>query len=73
VDVARIHDERLAVEIELRPLVAALVDLEQEAVVRQQLPVDRLVVARQLLEVAVLERQPVQLSRPREVAGDEQP
>ena len=73
VDVARIHDQRVAVEIELRPLVPALVDLEEEAVVREELPVDRLGVARQLLELTTADRQPIELARPREVRRDEQP
>ena len=37
VDVPRIHDERLAFQVQLRPLVPALVDLEQEPIVRKQL------------------------------------
>jgi hypothetical protein len=73
VDVARIDHERLAVEVELRPLVSALVDLEQEPVVREQLPVDRLGEARQLLELATVDRKPVELARSREVRRDEQP
>ena len=72
-DVARIDHERLAVEVELRPLVSALVDLEQKAVVRKELALDRLVVARQLLQLAAVERQPVELARPRQVGGHEQP
>jgi hypothetical protein len=73
VDVARIHDQRLALEVELRPLVSTLVDLEQEAVVREQLPLDRLGVARQLLELASFDRQAVELAGAREVRCDEQP
>jgi hypothetical protein len=46
VDVARVDDERLTVEVELRPLVSALVDFEQEAVVRKELPCDRLGIVR---------------------------
>ena len=50
------HDERLVRRgVELRPLVPALVDLEQQPVVREQLPVDRLGVVRQLLELTTVE------------------
>jgi hypothetical protein len=73
VDVERIHDQRLALQVQLRPLVPALVDLEQQAVVRQELPLDRLGEARQLLEVATVDGQPVELAGPREVRRDEQP
>ncbi len=73
VDVARIHNQGLAVEIELRPLVSALVDLEQQAVVREQLPVDRLGIVRQLLELATVKRQSIELARAGEVGGHEQP
>jgi ABC-type antimicrobial peptide transport system ATPase subunit len=73
VDVTRIHDQRLALEVELRPLVPALVDLEQQPVVRQELALDGLGVVRQLLELAALDWQPVELARPRQVGGHEQP
>jgi hypothetical protein len=73
VDVTRIHHQRVAVEVELRPLVSALVDLEQQAVVRKELPFDRLGVARQLLQLAAVDRQPVELACSREVRRDEQP
>ncbi|MBV8257675.1 MAG: hypothetical protein JO073_07635 [Actinobacteria bacterium] len=70
---ARVDDERLAVEVELRPLVPALVDREQQPVVRQQEAVDRLREIGQLLEAAAVQRQPEQLPRPRQVGRDEQP
>jgi hypothetical protein len=73
VDEARVDHQRFALEIELVPLVPALVDLEQKAIVREQLPLDRLGEARQLLELERVEREPVQLPRSRQVAGDEQP
>jgi hypothetical protein len=73
VDIARIHDERIAFQVELRALVSALVDLEQEAIVGEELTLDRLRIARQLLELAALDREPVELPRPREVRRDEQP
>jgi hypothetical protein len=72
-DVARIDHQRVAVEVELRPLVSALVDLEQQAVVGEELALDRLGVARQLLQLAGVDRQPVELARSREVRRDEQP
>jgi hypothetical protein len=70
---ARVDHERLVVEIELRPLVPALVDGEQDAVVREQEPVDRLLEVRELLELTAVERQTEELPRPRPVRRDEQP
>jgi hypothetical protein len=73
VDVTRIHHQRRAVEMELRTLVPAFVDLEEEAVVREQLPLDRLGEARQLFELTARDRQPIELACPRQVARHEQP
>ena len=44
-----------------------------QAVVREELSVDRLGVARQLLQLPAFDRQPVELARPRQVRRDEQP
>jgi hypothetical protein len=75
---ARIDGERLGVSsglehVQLRPLVAALVQLEQHAAVRQELPQDRLVVVGQLRELPTRGRQHEQLPRARDVRGHEQP
>ncbi|HEY4237882.1 MAG TPA: hypothetical protein VGM45_11185 [Gaiellaceae bacterium] len=72
-DVARIDHQLLALQIELRALVPALVDLEQQPVVREEPALDGLGVVRQLLEPPAGRWQPVELARPREVRRDEQP
>ncbi len=79
-DEAWIHDERLGrraryrvEKIELRPLVPALVHLEQDATVGEELPGHRVVEARQLLELAAPDRNDVQLARARHIGADEQP
>jgi hypothetical protein len=74
---ARIDDERLRLvarleEVELRPLVAALVDLEQDPAVRQQAAVDGFRQVGQLLELAAAEREEEELPRARPVRCDEQ-
>lgn len=74
---ARIDDERLrlarlAAEVELRPLVAALVEEEQDAAVGEELPVRRLREVGELLEPAAAEPREEELPCPRQVRGDEQ-
>ena len=74
---ARVDDERLRrfpglEEVELRSLVAALVDFEQDPAVRQQAAVDGLRQVGQLVEVAAVEREEKELARARQVRCDEQ-
>ena len=52
--------------VQLRPLVAAGVDLDEHAAVRQEEARDRLGEVRQLLELAAARRQRVELVRARE-------
>ena len=63
----------LVEHVELRPLVAARVDLHEHAPVGQEEARDRLREIRQLLELAAARRQRVELMRSRDVRRDEQP
>jgi hypothetical protein len=74
---ARVDHERLGLaapfqQIELRPLVAALVHGEESAAVRKQRPVDRLRQIRQLLQVAAVRSDEEELPRSRQVGRDQQ-
>ena len=76
---ARIDDERLRLgarlrveQVELRPLVPALVHLEQDPPVRQELPRHRLREVGQLPELAAARRHDVQLLCAGHVRRDEQ-
>ena len=70
---ARIADERpFAEDVELRPLVSGLVDLDEDPPVRQVEAGDRLGVVGQLLELAAVRRQREQLPHARQVRRDEQ-
>ena len=64
--------KRLAVDVELRALVAALVDLDEQPPVRQELPADRLVVVGQLLHLAALDGHGEELLRAGSSGADEQ-
>ena len=74
---ARVVHERLGLvarveQVELLPLVAGRVHLEQDALAAgQKAPGHRLIEVGQPLEQAARARHPVQLHRPREIRGDE--
>jgi len=75
---ARVDDERLRLaaplhEIQLRPLVAARIDGEQDTTVRKQPPIDRFRQISELLRLAALERQEEELPDSRQVGSDQQP
>ena len=74
VDVARIDDERLEPvpeHVELSALVAAPVELDEHAAVRQKEPAHRLRVIGQLLELTAGGGHDIQLLGPRKVRADE--
>jgi hypothetical protein len=73
---ARIDDERLggavAECVELRPLVPAFVDEDEDAAAREEQSVDRLREVGDLIELAALGREGEQLPGPRKVGRDQQ-